>query len=1240
MTNSAHAPLLDTAFLKSELHHELIDWRSGGGDARMRERLEGWTARFRKRETQAEGAFTQVFFAETWGYLPDGAGHAMHHLQPKFPIKGAGAGGNQGEADLGIGLFGPGRPQVPQVICEFKDVSSNLDAPQKRKGNDRSPVMQAKDYLWGARRGVFPNDPIQPRWALVTDMNEFRLYWVDSFPDRYLRFVIGETGRDLLAEPCLLDDGDNAQFERFLFWRLLKPDMLLAEGGRPQLERLIEKQGKTQGRLEDIFYDDYRDYRRALINGIMAQRPANVTPGGVVRLAQKLLDRLIFVMFAEDMGMRVGFPANELTQQLRNYSSDNFLRPTGHEVWDRLRLIFEVMNVGGDIAGVPIHCFNGGLFATDPDIEALRLPNSLFVLRGQGQSAAPTEEVKQTLFYLATTYNFAAEGERDTAIGLYTLGHIFEQSITELEKLEAEADDRQSLTVLNKRKLDGVYYTPEWVVTRIVEETLDPIFAAWRKDSADAAAYLRRLRGIRIVDPACGSGAFLIAGLRHLRTEMMRAAAEAGEDAKEGAVTEHILSQNLYGVDINPASVEIAKLSLWLHTAKADGPLSSLDKTVVCGNSLVSTDFLANPASDLERERLNAFDWKAAFPAVFENGGFDAVIGNPPYVKLQNLKKADATTADWLASDDSGYRSTRTGNFDLYLPFIERGLWLLNDTGRMGYIAPNLWPTLEHGAGLRQLVAEGRNLARWIDFRSHQVFEEATIYTSIQIFSKAPSNHIEIAFVGDGDVTRIDWTDADNRVPWDAVPSDGAAWRLTPAPVRALMERLDANCTPLGDAAVTESIFQGIITSADHIFHLRRIGNGIYLHTPKGKGAVPVEVRIEDALMKPLVSGAEAKRFVSPDTDTYLLFPYAVGDDVELLSKDVLARDYPCAWNYLRGHEKELRERESGKFDDNCWYRMGRTQNLDKQERPKLVVPRLVARMQAFADENGEYYCDNVDVGGVLPANPDNAWFLLGVMNSRVINFLFSWSSKPFRGDYLSANKQFIAPLPVPRADDVDRATLGTLARAMQSDITARVVVRADLAARLARVEVVKQPLEWLLPDVRSVRAIEVALTTVKSGLRILAKTREEKRNLKQRVDAARRTDVDAAYAALSLRIAATTELDATQVRGSVRFLADGAVVAEAFVSDDDAALILAQWQSVALTFDAGVRNAAKKLIEALRRVALAPEKVLRDQIIALAEKLEDLTQKVRKQERDLHEITCALFDLSLEERLMVELGR
>jgi hypothetical protein len=912
-------PLLDTQFLKSEFDYEFKDFLTSGEDERLKERLAHWAKRELKRETQAEGSFIQRFFVETWGYRDDGVGSEIFHLWPKFPISGAGQTGGQGEADLAVGTFGKDRPRVPQVVCEFKDIRSGLDKPQNRKGNNRSPVFQARDYLWNARRRMFGNEPVQPRFAIVTDMDEFRLYWWDDFPDRYLRFKLSQG--DLFNPQTLLDDGEDAAFERFMFWRLFRPDMLLSEAGRTRLERLIERQGKQQKKLEGDFYKDYQNYRRVLINQVLPQKPSEMTKGAAVRLAQKLLDRLIFVMFAEDMGQRVGFPPKELQQQLRRFSEDRMLEPNGDEVWRRIKLIFDRMNSGGVLGETTIHQFNGGLFETDEDIDSLTLPNWIFVRRDQARNDATKDQHKDTLYYLSATYDYAREANSRNSIGLYTLGHIFEQSIVELEALQAEAEGRPSLTEITKRKRDGVYYTPEWVVRRIIEETIDPLFARWKSEagwpeagdpSREAAlVYWERLRRIKVIDPACGSGAFLIVALRHLEKEFAatletaRRVGAVGLDYDPAAITDMILTNNLWGVDINPASVEITQLSLWLHTAQADKPLSSLRRTIQCGNSLVDSRFYEKRRLDdaEERERINTFDWTGDF----EPGSFDAVIGNPPYVKLQNFRKVNADMADWLMQSSPSL-STRTGNFDLYLPFIEKGLSLLDEGGRMGFIAPNLWPTLEYGAGLRGVVHEGQNLEKWLDFRSFQVFEEATIYTAIQIFSKAPVQAIHLAFAPDGDISKVDWTDPDGLLPYNEIPPQPQPWLIAPAPVRLMIRRLDRDAIRLGQPENTSAIFQGLITSADHIYHLKKRGRNRYLYTPQERRIVngkskllklaPVVVEIEDSIMKPLVSGAEVKRFIEPQTDTYLLFPYHVdAEGVRLFTSEEMQAHFPKAWN-------------------------------------------------------------------------------------------------------------------------------------------------------------------------------------------------------------------------------------------------------------------------------------------------------------------------------------------------------
>ena len=634
-------------------------------------------------------------------------------------------------------------------------------------------------------------------------------------------------------------------------------------------------------------------------------------------------------------------------------------------------------------------------------------------------------------------------------------------AITDLEKMEAKAENRVSLAELSKRKSDGVYYTPEWVTQYIVQEVVGsrlrdvknevglPEYARFSED--DVAAFLKgrersaikgylealdkyysALEGITAVDPACGAGAFLIQAFNYLLNERTWIANERRRLTNTGSLFDlkaemrSVLTHNIFGVDINQESVEITKLALWLRTALPDRPLSVLDNNILCGNSLVGPDFYARLDHNLslfdeeKRKQINSFDWQAAFPKIFARGGFDCVVGNPPYVKLQHVKQAQPEVAEYLANAMVNgrplFESTQTGNFDLYLPFIERGLSLLNPQGRMGYIAPSLWTVNEYGDGLRSLLFRTRQLERWVDFKSYQVFEEAITYTALQFFTASANDAVQCLFAPNGneDLSTAELSQSHDRIPYEQIRHQDA-WLLIPIEAMKIIRKLETNSKPLGDKCNTMHIFQGIITSAEEIYHVEKIAPGIFRqHLHDGTVA---EVEIEDVLMKPLVSGKEAKRYQLPKTKTFLLFPYEIsGENPRLLSVKEMKERFPLGWSYLKHYEVQLRAREHGKFNDDQWYRFGRNQNIDKQELPKLMVPRLVNTLACSIDAAGEYYLDNVDVNGIIVNNEEMLYYLAGIINSPFLNFVWRQISKPFQNDYRSANKQFIAPLPIPSA--------------------------------------------------------------------------------------------------------------------------------------------------------------------------------------------------------------------------------
>ncbi len=462
-------PLFDEPFLRAQWGSEFESFQECPEATALLARLRAWANREQLNERSSEAAFIQRFFVETWGYRLQGHAEAgdAYTCRPPSQVARAGQSGGTGFADLALGNFS--RDGIPQVLCEFKDIRSGLDARQLRKNNDRSPVDQCFDYLQSAWQTRDRDALIEPAFALVTDMNEFRLYTRRLGKTQYQRFVIKGSGST--TDPDLLSDHPTAAFRRFVFWRLLRPDLLLAERGAPPLDTLLRDQITREKAIEKTFYREYHDYRQFVFRTLVEANPDFPgTRGRLVRLTQRFLDRCIFILFCEDMGRVLRYPPELLRDLLMEESQSRFYNPEGTRPWDAMRDLCRAMREGGHFGPHTIDRFNGGLFEPDPELDALRIPAKVFCAPGQ---AGAILEHPRTLLYFSGAYNFGLTGDSgERAISLYTLGRIFEQSITELEIMEAEADGRLSLNRLTKRKCDGVYYTPEWVVRYLVEQTL------------------------------------------------------------------------------------------------------------------------------------------------------------------------------------------------------------------------------------------------------------------------------------------------------------------------------------------------------------------------------------------------------------------------------------------------------------------------------------------------------------------------------------------------------------------------------------------------------------------------------------------------------------------------------------------------------------------------------------------------------------------------------------------------
>lgn len=1276
-----YQPLFSDAYLRAALATEYAQFHESADEQALISTLKKWQERAKiLTETQEEGSFMDAFFKQLWGYSANGetkSGEGFSRY-PKFKVAGAGQTGGTGEADLALGWFErEDVPPTPQVLCEFKDIRSNLDAKQNRKGNTRSPVKQCADYLREAGKELYGNEAIQPTWGIVTDMNEFRLYWRNRMPAQYQRFVITtRTMDDTVSLLPTLADTEEASFQRFLFSKLFHAESLLTTGGDSALLKLLHQQWILEKEIENDFYKEYRSYRERLYNTLVTyNQEFEGTRGRLVHLAQKLIDRCIFVLFCEDMGEALSFPPNALRDYLKEFSKADWYDPSAQDVWSKLKELFRAMDKGEKFLGQRINRFNGGLFEADPELDNLFIPNHVFCEKLQGENESTIKKHPRTLLFMSAVYNFGTSGSGENAITLYTLGRIFEQSITELEALEAEADGHVSLTKESKRKRDGVYYTPEWVVQHIVEETIgtrlqeirdelgwsievegDDEYVLKQKelppssrsqkfnDHVEAVKNFReRLNNFKVCDPACGSGAFLI----HVLEYLLKVSQEYARITRQGETlfevnTEQdireILSRNIYGVDINPSSIEITKLALWLHTAKPNQALCDLDENIRDGNSLVGPEFGNFKQFSMlnadKQEEINIFDWEAAFPKVFDESnadgkGFDCIVGNPPYVKLQNFKKKYAEVADFLKNgkaDDGSfvYQSTQANSFDLYLPFIERSIQLLKDNGRMGFIAPSVWKMNEYGSGLRQFVHIDRHLDRWIDFGSYQVFEEAITYTALQFFSKTPMDQVRFVFAYDGAVSNTpDWDDPNWCVKYDQIPRN-EPWILVPKHERALINKLKKDNCRLDAREVSNSISQGLISGAFKLFANQRIGNDTYLSKHTGDD---LEVRIEDDICKPLISSKDIDRYCLTAPNLKIIFPYEVhGDAVKLMPEKTMRAKFPHCWSYLENHEEFLRSRDSEKMDHDGWYGYSRNQNLNKQDNPKVVIAGTALCIEAAVDYSGAYATNDKRVYSVFAAQED-LYFLCAILNAKVCDFVFRRSARPKSGGYFDIETQFLAPLPVPKASKKQKEDVGNRAKALQDRYSARWRKLDALEMRFSSCPVNKRKEDWLFPQVGSKDHWRASAPEELSA-REKTKWAKEKRALKiqERLDA-----IDA-------RLNPSALLSTQFKDGELSFSIDGIPVVDGvFLNDGEGQHIETYWQHLAKTLSITEKFKGKTLIAKLMATPMTNNAELSAQITKLTSEIGALDSEIASAENELNEVIYGLYKLTEEERRIIQ---
>ena len=465
-------------------------------------------------------------------------------------------------------------------------------------------------------------------------------------------------------------------------------------------------------------YKDYSNFKNELFHSL-CDRNHNLDKLTLFKASQKLIDRFLFILFCEDNNGLL--PANTISEIIKQW---NKLREMDEykPLYDIFKKHFEYINSGRTAAGdnQEIFAFNGGLFSTDALLDQLLIEDNILYTHSQKLS----------------TYDFISE------VDVNILGHIFEHSLNEIEEIQAELEGNPVDKSKTKRKKDGVFYTPRYITEYIVENTVGKLCtdkkaelgidedkfvtaktANERKPLQDQLfSYKQYVLSLTICDPACGSGAFLNQAYVYLQKEHQYIANLESKlfDAPMGMVdvSADILENNLFGVDINEESVEIARLALWLRSAKKGRKLNNLSNNIKCGNSLIDDPTVAGD---------KAFKWEEEFPQVFAKGGFDVVIGNPPYgAKFKEEEKVFLSKI---------YEQSTTGKIDSYRIFIEKTFKITNAAGLVSMIVPNTFLYNLQSLALRKLILDFTIIYDAVELRKN-IFKDAPDVVTVIISFK------------------------------------------------------------------------------------------------------------------------------------------------------------------------------------------------------------------------------------------------------------------------------------------------------------------------------------------------------------------------------------------------------------------------------------------------------------------------------------------------------------------------
>ena len=761
------------------------------------------------------------------------------------------------------------------------------------------------------------------------------------------------------------------------------------------------------------FYTDYSTFKRELFRDLVklnmkneifrvelniedVDRANKNIKHNLFKKSQKLIDRFLFIFFAEDRGL---LPPNSTVKILEQWDKLKELDEVV-PLYSRYKKYFNYLDTGrkGTDKTAEIFAYNGGLFKPDPVLDSLIISDELLAKHTNALQA----------------YDFESQ------VDVNILGHIFENSLNEIESVNAEIEGGDFDKQKSKRKNDGVFYTPKYITKYIVGNTVGKLCIEKKvelgvieeeyfksrkgrtkvklKELLDSLeAYREWLLHITILDPACGSGAFLNQALdflineHHYIDELQTNLLGGGFVFPD--IENTVLENNIFGVDLNEESVEIAKLSLWLRTAQPRRKLNNLSSNIKCGNSLIDSKTVAGD---------KAFKWEDEYPQIFDKGGFDVVIGNPPYVRVQTIK--DSIESESLELEKNYQAATR--RYDLFVLFMEKSYELVKESGVVNYIVPHKFLVADFGFGIRKFLREYKFINQLIHFGHEIVFDSASVYTCIVQLSKNSEkfNYTEI----NPDQLFEDLNFSTTKVN----ELNDEKWELHDKRTGDLIHKLKSNTEILEN--IVEGIYQGIKNTSDKIFMMKGSFKNGYFYGYSDE--LNLNVEIEADIMEPVAKGKDIKRYEDLDINYHVIYPhYFNGKKTVPYEEEELKLKFPKAFQYL-GQFKEFLIGKKVRFKTNpkYWYSLHRSREIEIFSNEKIVTATIqnyphftIDKTKALTDAGGYALVvkPNIDIEKVD---------LLPILNSKLMWFFIKNTSSVYRGGYYAFNTTFLNPFPIP----------------------------------------------------------------------------------------------------------------------------------------------------------------------------------------------------------------------------------